>query len=86
MGEVPRKSDWRTVFNVQDGRVLRPATRRKLLDGKPLSADSRPHRATRVASDVIERTASGGERRMRGARVSLRWGSATARLPTKRDP
>jgi hypothetical protein len=31
---------------------------REPLDGKPLSADSRAHRATRVVSDVIERTAA----------------------------
>jgi hypothetical protein len=34
--------------------ALPPATRRKLLDGEPLSADSRAHRAARVAPDVIE--------------------------------
>src|SRR5712691_10223523 len=33
------------------------ATRGKLLDGQPLSEDSRVHRATRVASDLIGRTA-----------------------------
>jgi hypothetical protein len=44
----------------QDGRtphpacpVLHPPTRRKLLDGKPLSSDSPAHRATRVAPHVI---------------------------------
>jgi len=54
---------------VQDGRpphptcaVLHPATGRKLLDGEPLLADSRPHRATRVAPHVIARTVQAGSR------------------------
>src|SRR5207253_2871655 len=37
--------------------VLRPPAGRKSLDQEPLSADPGPHRATWVASDVIERTA-----------------------------
>jgi hypothetical protein len=46
-----------------DRRLIRPARYFTLqlaerhLDRKPLSADSRAHRATRVASDVIERPA-----------------------------
>jgi hypothetical protein len=34
---------------------------RKPLDAAPVSADSRPHRATRVAPDVIWNTAQGAE-------------------------
>src|SRR5438445_2002633 len=36
--------------------VLRAPAGRKLLDGKSLSADSRAHRATRMASDLIKST------------------------------
>jgi hypothetical protein len=42
---------------IRYARVLHPATRGKLLDRQALSPDSRPHRATRVASDLIGRTA-----------------------------
>src|SRR5262249_4516789 len=66
---------------LQDGRtpppacaVLHPATRRKLLDEGPLSADSRAHRAPRVASNVIERTTPIGASRATRAGVSLRRG------------
>src|SRR5262249_33557540 len=38
------------------------ATRRKLLDGNTLSADSRTHRGPRVAPDVIEKADTEGER------------------------
>jgi Transposase DDE domain group 1 len=49
--------------------VLHPAARRKLLDEKPLSADSRAHRAARVAPDVIERPTRGpGTTRKGGAK------------------
>src|SRR5215510_7924114 len=40
--------------------VLRALAGRELLDGGPLSADSPAHRATRVAPDLIERTAPEG--------------------------
>src|SRR5437899_3476166 len=40
--------------------VLHPATRRKQLDIDALSANALAHRATRVASDVIGRTAQTG--------------------------
>jgi len=42
-------------------------TRRKLLDAEPLSADSWAHRATRVASDVIERMAHGEQAQLGAA-------------------
>ena len=55
--------------------VLRAPAGRGLLDREPLSADSPPHRATRGASDLIERTVR-GESEARGgsipAGVSLR--------------
>src|SRR5439155_13441397 len=50
--------------------VLHPTTRRKLLDGEPLSADSPAHRAARVAPDVIGRTAQAGSRIGAGGGVS----------------
>src|SRR5712691_7494698 len=40
--------------------VLHPAACRKLLDGTPLSADSRAHRAVRMAPHVIEKAGHGG--------------------------
>ena len=40
--------------------VLRAPAGRELLDGGPLSADAPAHRATRVAPDLIERTAPEG--------------------------
>ena len=40
--------------------VLRAPAGRELLDGGPLSADAPAHRATRVAPDLIERTALEG--------------------------
>ena len=39
--------------------VLHPAACRKLLDGTPLSADSRAHRAVRMAPHVIEKAGPG---------------------------
>lgn len=58
--------------------VLHPAAGRKPLDEDPLSADSRAHRATRLASDVIQRTA-----RRTGGKRSEDAGSA-ARAPRAR--
>src|SRR6266852_6561631 len=56
-------ADELATMGVQDRRaphptcaVLHPPARRKPLDSAPLRADPRPHRATRVASDLIERT------------------------------
>jgi len=62
-----------------------PETGRKLLDGKPLLADSRPHRATRVAPHVIESrtlgpgTMRGGERSNGGVPEQDRQGDETHR-------
>src|SRR3970282_289295 len=56
--------------------VLHPAAGRKLFDAEPLWADSRAHRATRVASDLIEKTVRrGSETRSSSisAGVSLSW-------------
>ncbi len=60
--------------------VLRPAAGRELLDIDSLSANPRAHRATHVASDVID--GSDGERdRSRRACPSVTW-SREARLRT----
>src|SRR5262249_61063702 len=40
--------------------VLHPAAGRKLLDGNSLSADSRPHRAARMAPHVMEKADTKG--------------------------
>jgi len=52
--------------------VLHPAACRKLLDGTPLSADSRAHRAVRMAPHVIEKAGHGGreKRSALGASIS----------------
>jgi hypothetical protein len=64
-----------------DGRLSRPARYFTLqlaelaerdLDRKALSADSRAHRATRVASDVIERPAE-AEKRVEPAWAARRY-------------
>jgi hypothetical protein len=55
--------------------VLRAPAGRELLDREPLSADSPPHRAARVASDLIEKTVRGENDTQSGsipAGVSLR--------------
>jgi hypothetical protein len=54
-----------------------PAVGRELLDSDSLSADPRAHRATRMASDLSERTEHRGREMRSGsipAGVSLRWG------------
>ena len=60
----------RLSFNPQL-RVEFHAARRKLFDGRPLSADTRAHGGTRAAPDVIERTAQTGSRLDVGGSVSL---------------
>ena len=50
--------------------VLHPATRRKLLDGNPLSSDSPAHRTTRAAPHVIESPTSGAGAMSSGGRGS----------------
>src|SRR5262245_59569578 len=66
---------------VQDGRtphpacsVLHPATCRKLLDGQPFLADSRAHRAVRLALDVSNWTTQAEKRSDAGASVAREGG------------
>jgi hypothetical protein len=61
---LPRELDERLGLSALIERhvSLRASACRKLLDGTPLSADSRAHRAARGASDVIGRTAQAGSR------------------------
>jgi Transposase DDE domain group 1 len=54
--------------------VLRPLAGRRSLDWEPLSADPRAHRATRVASDVIGRTARAKSKIDAGGSVSAEGG------------
>src|SRR5207245_6943268 len=65
--------------------VFRAPAGRELLDGEPLSADSRAHRATRLASDVIERTGPGGEQDRRRRECPCGGWSPVASLPMMRD-
>jgi len=71
-----RVQDRRTPHSVCP--VLHPAARGKLLDGEPLSADSRAHRATRVASDLSRSNAPGARAMKSGRRTgggSPEWDS-----------
>ena len=60
--------------------VLLAAAGREPLDREPLSADSRAHRATRVAPDLIERTVQPGSRLGAGRSVPPRGGLWAASL------
>ena len=56
---------------LRHGRAFTPAAGRKSVDADSLSADPRAHRATRVASEVIERTAQRGNRLGSGGSAPL---------------
>ena len=72
--------------------VLRPPAGRKLLDAQPLSADSRAHRAARLAPHVIERTAQVESKIAAGGSVPAEvvmggkpWENAGSATPAPRE-